>query len=93
MTTTVTKLATNRFAVEGVIAVIGGRIVNEEYCRVHTSRNAAEADAAKLNRQNVEALAELSAYTEARHADVSSRLAARNARRAAATEIQSSFNF
>ena len=93
MTATVTKLAANRFAVEGVIAVMGGRIVNEEYCRVHTTRNAAEADAAKLNRQNAEALAELAAYTEARRADVVSRLAARNDRRAAATETQSSFNF
>jgi hypothetical protein len=59
MSTTVTKIAPRRFLVEGVIAVIAGRIENEAYARVFTTLRAAELDAAELNRINSGALAGL----------------------------------
>lgn len=76
--------AGDRFVTFGKIAIIAGRTANEPYSKVHKTRKAAEADAAKWDRINAEALAEHASTKKARKVGADAHLAARAVRPAAA---------
>lgn len=81
---TVAHAAPRRFVVSGVIAVMGGRRVDESYSRTHATRGAAERDAASLDRQNDEAVAHLVEVRTARAAAAKAYIARRASRPAPA---------
>lgn len=84
---TVTKIANNRFVVEGVIAVIAEKVVNEPFANVYRTRREAEIAAERSDRINAEALAYVAEIREARAAAAANYRAARAARANTQTEM------
>ena len=77
---TITKIANNRFLVDGVIAVIAEKIVNEPFATVYRTRREAEIAAERSNRINAEALAYVAEIRAARIKAANDYIAARDAR-------------
>lgn len=83
----VTQFAKNRFLVEGRIAVIGGRRVDEAYSRVFAKRVDAEYDARRWDRINAESLSYLEERRALRVVAARDYLAVRAGRGAAQFEL------
>lgn len=83
---TVEKIG-NRYVVFGVIAVIAASRVDEKYDRVFRTKAEAERAAARLDRQNAEAIAYLAERRAARLEEARGYLARRASRKVASEQL------